>query len=440
MRYVRLGALFGSLVLLVATSVSLFNRRAELRNEQDIRVVAASLGAESGIESTILRAKAIAEVAGPESSADDVVESFGAGAAACVASDGDVMCTGPDLISLRSFGAAAAGSAADGGRAIAVADPVSESVLVVSRSDRTVAVQLPAAAFVDAVNANQLPGDDATVAIVISESSAESERSPPIDVDGRRAVLSVDGESLNRGSVEVTASVADEVGIGGDAPLLFGTLLAFGTILLALAGWTFLVERRSLEHQATTDELTGLANRREFERVSDEALTMSERFGTGLCVMLIDLNGFKQVNDTMGHQFGDVVLKACAERLTSAVRETDVVGRWGGDEFVILLPGLEDGTAVRNSAERIATGLSRTPVAGDVYISGSVGAALYPRHGTTLDELMRNADAAMYGAKSSGVTLRVADPRNEMVGDAARGSYEGPDRRRRRDRSDSRVV
>ena len=440
MRYVRLGALFGSLVLLVATSVSLFNRRAELRNEQDIRVVAASLGAESAIESTILRAQAIAEVAGPDSSADDVVASFGDGAAACVASDGDVMCTGPDLLSLRSFGAAGARSAAEGGRAVAVADAVSESVLVVSRGDRTVAVQLPAAVFVEAVTANQVGGDDAMVAIVISERSAESERSQPVDIDGRRAVVSVDGESLDRGSVEVTASVADEVGIGGDAPLLFGALLAFGTVLLALAGWTFLVERRSLEHRATTDELTGLANRREFERVSAEALTMAERFGTGLCVMLIDLNGFKQINDTMGHQFGDVVLKACAERLTNAVRETDVVGRWGGDEFVILLPGLEEGTAVRNSAERIATGLSRTPVAGDVYISGSVGAALFPRHGTTLDELMRNADAAMYGAKSSGVTLRVADPRTEAVTDSTRGRYDGPDRRRRRDRSDSRMV
>jgi diguanylate cyclase (GGDEF)-like protein len=175
-------------------------------------------------------------------------------------------------------------------------------------------------------------------------------------------------------------------------------------------------------------------NRREFERVTDESLIAADRFGTGACLMLIDLNGFKQINDTLGHQFGDVVLQAAAQRLKSAVRDTDVVGRWGGDEFVILLAGVEDGAGVRASAERIGRALAATPIAGDVTVHAAIGAALFPRHGRELDDLISAADVAMYSAKSTGVVYRLADVHAvDLAAEELRASadYSGPDRRRR---------
>jgi diguanylate cyclase (GGDEF)-like protein len=193
--------------------------------------------------------------------------------------------------------------------------------------------------------------------------------------------------------------------------------------------------------RATTDELTGLINRREFERVSDIALDNAEREGAGLCVMVIDLNGFKQINDTLGHQFGDLVLAASSERLVAAVRDSDVVARWGGDEFVILLPTLAERSAVRTSAERIWHSLADNPVVGDTHMTASIGAAIFPRHGTTLDALMRAADVAMYEAKTTGVSHRIADTiatSESMLADdtgplqvieVITDEYAGPDRR-----------
>jgi diguanylate cyclase (GGDEF)-like protein len=433
MRLIRLGALVGSVVLLVATSVSMVNNRSELRSEQDARVTATVLLADQSVESTIARAAAVVEVANELTDPSALVGSFGDDVSACISSGDEVRCTDVDLFALSGFGTAAAASVQLGGPALVV-DETTDSLLVVTRQEVTTALRLPVAALINERAATTIVEYDAGVDIELSATPTDGVgRNGPVTVDDRRVVTDTLAVPNDGGSVRVAASVADDVGLLGDGAARYLLLLSLGTILMALAGWTFLLDRRSLERRATTDELTGLVNRREFERVSEESLLAADRFNTGVCLMLIDLNGFKQINDTLGHQFGDLVLQAAAGRLRAAVRDTDVVGRWGGDEFVILLPGIEDGTGVRASAERIASSLGDSPIVGDVTVTAAIGAALFPRHGRELDDLISAADVAMYSAKTTGVTHRLADVHAvELAAEELRGSstYHGPDRRR----------
>lgn len=433
MRLIRLGALVGSVVLLVATTVSMLNQRAETRARQDVRVTAAAQVADQSVDSVVRRGLAVVGAAGSDSDPASLISSFGDGAAACITTDEGDRCTGRNLVAISAFGDGAEASVERGQPAVVV-DPATDSLLIVSRADVTVALQLPSTTLIEPLAATAIDTYDATVTVQLRSDGSGGlgtggvVRSGPTTTDGDRVVVDVIPLPGDGGSVVVTAVVADTSGLVGGSIALYAVLFILGAVLLGLAAWTFFLDRRSLERRATTDDLTGLPNRREFERLTDEELFAAERFHTGVCVMLIDLNGFKQINDTLGHQFGDLVLRAASKRLVEAVRDTDVVARWGGDEFVILLPGIHDGTGVRSSAERIGALLGDTPIAGDVTITAAIGAALYPRHGTTLDELVRAADLAMYEAKSSGVTYRLADPLGLPSSRSAAG-YLGPDRR-----------
>ncbi|HYN33788.1 MAG TPA: GGDEF domain-containing protein [Ilumatobacteraceae bacterium] len=440
MKLIRIAALVGSVILLVATTVSIFNKAAEQRAEQKARVIASVLMADQAVDSAIVRGLAVVDVATAETDLEGVTRSFGDSADACIATAGVARCTGPDLGASSVFGDAVAASVESGGPAVAV-DNATDSLLVVSYGDVTTALILPTDSLLGPSASSAAERSEATIDVALSSDITEVNgedlnRVGPSTVDDRLIVADTFALPGDGGSVRVTASIADDAGLVGDGLALYLLLLGFGTVLLALAGWTFLLDRRSLKRQATTDDLTGLPNRREFERQTEEALLAADRFKTGVCLMLIDLNGFKAINDTLGHQFGDLVLRAATRRLLEAVRDTDVVGRWGGDEFVVLLPGVQDASAVRSSAERIGALLGGTPIADDVTVTAAIGAALYPRHGTTLDDLIRAADDAMYGAKTTGVTHRLADTKGTEFG---AGSSHKPDRRRTHSDDDHRV-
>jgi diguanylate cyclase (GGDEF)-like protein len=158
-----------------------------------------------------------------------------------------------------------------------------------------------------------------------------------------------------------------------------------------------------IEHQALHDGLTGLPNRDLFRRRIDEALAQAEQRRSGVAVLLLDLDRFKEINDTLGHQSGDLLLQALANRLENLIRATDTVARLGGDEFAIVSPGAGDEAGAFALAERIRTGLEAPfALAGlTVEVEASIGIALYPDHGADVEALIRHADVAMYNGKKT---------------------------------------
>ncbi len=185
--------------------------------------------------------------------------------------------------------------------------------------------------------------------------------------------------------------------------------LELQTRLISLADHavTAMQNTRLLEqvtHLAWHDALTGLPNRRLLEDRVNQELVRARRNGESICMFFIDLDRLKQVNDTFGHAAGDDLIRHVAERLVDTVRRQDTVARLGGDEFAVLLPGLADLGDIDTLARRTLEALRRryTLAGRDVHVSGSIGVAVAPGHGETYDELLSNADAAMYRAKSLG--------------------------------------
>ena len=155
---------------------------------------------------------------------------------------------------------------------------------------------------------------------------------------------------------------------------------------------------------AQYDALTDLPNRVLLQDRARQALALARREGKSLAVMYIDLDGFKQVNDRLGHDLGDELLVQFARRMQAAVRQSDTVCRQGGDEFVVLLPGL-DGPQQSTAVARKVLAVCQAPFdlqGHEVRVGLSAGLALFPQHGSAFEELARHADTAMYAAKRSG--------------------------------------
>jgi diguanylate cyclase (GGDEF)-like protein/PAS domain S-box-containing protein len=161
---------------------------------------------------------------------------------------------------------------------------------------------------------------------------------------------------------------------------------------------------RRMRHEAESDPLTGLANRRALERTLDTAVVRARRDGREVAVLMLDLDGFKALNDRWGHPAGDAALRTVARRLGRCVRERDLVARNGGDEFVLVLPDLQPpGTPVADECRtRVAAALS-APVrfeGGSTTLSAACGVAMFPRDGVDGLALLAHADREMYAAKA----------------------------------------
>jgi diguanylate cyclase (GGDEF)-like protein len=175
----------------------------------------------------------------------------------------------------------------------------------------------------------------------------------------------------------------------------------------------------AMEHQSLHDALTGLPNRTLLKRRLDDALHAVAQSNHRLAVVMMDLDRFKEINDTLGHHIGDQLLQQVCRRIEETVRTSDTVARFGGDEFAIVLPGADESGA-RRVAEKILAGLNRLFDLGShqLYVGGSFGIALYPQHGEDATTLVQHADVAMYHAKRGALGAAVYDAqydRNSVV-------------------------
>lgn len=183
---------------------------------------------------------------------------------------------------------------------------------------------------------------------------------------------------------------------------------ADGNIVNHIASYNEISDRQEtadrLAHLAYHDPLTHLPNRLAYESQIDLALKSCERDGTQIAIMLIDLDRFKTVNDTLGHHIGDLLLKSVALRLRESVRASDIVARLGGDEFVVVLPDIESALTAASVAGKVQRNLATSHQVGEhvLYATPSIGISIFPSDGRDADTLLRNADTAMYHAKSEG--------------------------------------
>lgn len=155
---------------------------------------------------------------------------------------------------------------------------------------------------------------------------------------------------------------------------------------------------------ADHDALTGLGNRKYFHESLSQSLDWARSNNQLVALMFLDLDGFKQVNDTLGHDTGDKLLKVVAQRLTSGLRNSDIVSRLGGDEFTVILPGISQAEYASKVAEKILNTLSQVFVleGKNIFVTVSIGISIYPLDGEVEDVLIKSADVAMYRAKRLG--------------------------------------
>ncbi len=181
-----------------------------------------------------------------------------------------------------------------------------------------------------------------------------------------------------------------------------------GAIIRYVALFSDITERKHSEEiiwkQANFDELTGLPNRNMFRHRLQQEIMKSESKGLTFSLLLLDLDTFKEVNDTLGHDRGDMLLKIAAKRISNCVRESDIVARLGGDEFTVILPGKSNQNEIDSISEKLVATLSDPYHLEDevVHISASIGITVFPDDAIAIESLIKNADQAMYASKNKG--------------------------------------
>ena len=405
MNLLRKLALVFSLVLVVALTVTFVFRRAQLGQERDTALTSSAERAAERVEALIVSIEVAAEAGSDPSATLASVVSRAPHLGVCVVTATATECGGEGPQPSAADRSARVERRLAGALADRAAVDVHERAVTVAADGQRVSVLVaadPATLFDNAIS------DD--VLVWVTDVLPEGTRLGTFVVaDGvRQTAVSVPGVT----GVYVVSATADGVSIAGNEANVFLIVGVLAVVLLLLAGVSAFFDQRSLVERASTDQLTRLPNRSEFERRIGDLITQSERNGRGFALLLFDLDGFKDVNDTYGHQAGDEVLQVVGERLARGTRSGDLVGRWGGDEFVVAMVGVSDAEmGVRRGGEIAAMIGGRTRIDSareTVRVGASVGVAIWPQHGATLPALLEAADAAMYQAKRSGTGCALA--------------------------------
>lgn len=402
MRVVRRASLVFSLTLIVAIVVGYATRRIEMAGERD-QALSAAAELKASRMSAVVGAVEIAAGAGTDPSATaDVLAVEYPEIGVCVVSADAHSCAGDpqptDTTIAKQQSQRASGEATEGPADI----KAYESQIIITDVGPTVSVvaQLPA-------ESSDRGGITVLATTLRPNGTAEGQYA----VAGGIRQTATEVESAP--GLYVVARTEDAVHLPGGERQFYLLIFSLAVVLLVLAGATLLGEQRSLLERASFDPLTKLPNRSEFERRAADAIATADRQEGEICLLLFDLNGFKMVNDTYGHYAGDEMLRVVGSRLRKAVRDDDIVARWGGDEFVVMMPGIGDnemGTKrAQQLAEQVAGRTRLDGVAEALRVRVSVGVAIWPRHGAELHDLVEAADQAMYQAKRDGDTVRVAD-------------------------------
>jgi diguanylate cyclase len=215
---------------------------------------------------------------------------------------------------------------------------------------------------------------------------------------------------------QVEAGVAAQRRLGRTLVVAVPVVFTVGLGLL-IGCWALLVGyQRRIKHQALSDALTGLPNRILLYDRTGQAIRQAARELVPAALALIDLDRFKEVNDTLGHHYGDQLLVQVGERLQAALRQVDTVARLGGDEFAVLLPRIETGEGAVTVARKLQAALEEPFVLEGLTldVEASIGVALYPDHANDPEELLQRADIAMYTAKETHAGFMLFDPKQDQ--------------------------
>lgn len=408
MRLGWLVALAASIALVAGGIVGAASTQRELRSERDERLGAVTALSVAGVDADLARIAGVLGAVPADASAADVAAVMGEGVNVCVVASQTECALSQPLAAGSVARRAERATRASGDAAVAagIGDVTDQVVIMaLARDGRTFVAHVPARQLLT-VDVSQIPTPTLQLPRLVDADVARIEEGPTTRGDRRVFALPVATEFAG-GPRYVLASMDAGVAMSTGQRNLFTVLVVAGGLLLVTSIVVLMVNQRRLSRRAVTDDLTGLVTRREFHRQATEAIRVAAAEHRSVAVIFVDLDHFKDVNDEAGHHVGDSVLTAVAERLLHTVRDGDVVARWGGDEFAVLLPGatLDVASARARSLRESLAGVS--PLVGR-QVSATAGVAVYPEHGDSTDDLVRAADEAMYAAKRTGRPLGVS--------------------------------